>query len=145
MRIITVPAIKYCCYTFLRMLMKKCRLVSLQCASLLDRFLNINRAQQSDPNDHLVEYYLGLGCACRALVAEAVAHTRAALKLCPEHAPSLHLMVLLLSAQKQLTEANALLSSALQDFPDNLGLLYVKTHLQLQTLGPEVMELTTVI
>lgn len=145
MRIITVPAIKYCCYTFLRRLMKKCRLVSLQCASLLDRFLNINRAQQSDPNDHLVEYYLGLGCACRALVAEAVAHTRAALKLCPEHAPSLHLMVLLLSAQKQLTEANALLSSALQDFPDNLGLLYVKTHLQLQTLGPEVMELTIVI
>lgn len=112
---------------------------------MLDRFLNINRAQQSDPNDHLVEYYLGLGCACRALVAEAVAHTRAALKLCPEHAPSLHLMVLLLSAQKQLTEANALLSSALQDFPDNLGLLYVKTHLQLQTLGPEVMELTIVI
>lgn len=158
MRIITVPAINYCCFIFVYTLMKKCRLKNyfffdLGCeifflccsAPLLDRFFNINRAQQSDPNDHLVEYYLGLGCACRALVAEAVAHTRAALKLCPEHAPSLHLMVLLLSAQKQLTEANALLNSALQDFPDNLGLLYVKTHLQLQTHGPEVMELMIVL
>ncbi|XP_046670880.1 LOW QUALITY PROTEIN: tetratricopeptide repeat protein 7B-like [Homalodisca vitripennis] len=110
---------------------EKQRLHSLAAESFL-------KSQQNDPNDHLVEYYLGLQCASRAQVSEAIAHTKAALKLCPEHAPSLHLMVLLLTAQKQLTEAHTLLDTALQDFPDNLNLLYIKTHLQLQTHGPEV-------
>ncbi|XP_054272006.1 tetratricopeptide repeat protein 7B isoform X2 [Macrosteles quadrilineatus] len=100
-----------------------------------DSFL---KSQQNDPGDHLVEYYLGLHCASKAQVAEALTHTKAALQLCPEHVPSLQLMVLLLTAQKQLTEAHALLDSALLDFPDNLNLLYVKTHLQLQMHGPEV-------
>lgn len=86
----------------------------------------------------MVEYYLALNLATRAQVSEAMTHVKAALKLCPEHAPSLHLMVLLLTAQKQLNEAHSLLESALQDFPDNLNLHYIKAHLELTTHGGEV-------
>ncbi|XP_075226691.1 tetratricopeptide repeat domain 7 [Lycorma delicatula] len=103
---------------------------------------SFHKAQQCDPNDHLVEYYLALNLANRAQVSEAISHAKAALKLCPEHAPSLHLMVLLLTAQKQLNEAHSLLESALQDFPDNLNLHYIKAHLELSTHGGEVALLT---
>lgn len=99
---------------------------------------SLQKAQQNDPNDHLVEYYLALNYASHAQVTEAMSHAKAALKLCPEHASSLHLMVLLLTAQKQLSDAHALLETALQDFPDNLNLHYIKAHLELQTHGGEV-------
>ncbi|XP_073996401.1 tetratricopeptide repeat domain 7 [Rhodnius prolixus] len=98
----------------------------------------LSKAQQLDPNDHLVEYYIGMNCACRGQISEALAHVKAALKLCPEHAPSLHLMVLLLTSQKQYNEAYLLLQSALSDFPDSLDLHYVKAHLELHAQGGEV-------
>lgn len=81
---------------------------------------------------------MALNYASHAQVTEAMSHAKAALKLCPEHASSLHLMVLLLTAQKQLSDAHALLETALQDFPDNLNLYYIKAHLELQTHGGEV-------
>ncbi|RZF46936.1 hypothetical protein LSTR_LSTR011767 [Laodelphax striatellus] len=103
---------------------------------------SFHKAQQCDANDHLIEYYVALNAGSRGQVAEAVAHARAALKLCPEHTASLHLLVLLLSAQKQLAEARSLLDSALQDFPDNLNLHYVKAYLELAMEGGETALLT---
>ncbi|KAK9502249.1 hypothetical protein O3M35_011053 [Rhynocoris fuscipes] len=102
----------------------------------------LSKGQQLDPNDHLIEYYLGMNYACRGQIQEAISHVKSALKLCPEHASSLHLMVLLLTSQKQYNEANLLLQSALSEFPDSLDLHYVKAHLELHTQGGEVALLT---
>ena len=67
-----------------------------------------------------------------------MSHVKSSLKLCPEHAPSLHLMLLLLTAQRQYSEAQSLLQTAISDFPDSLDLHYVKAHLELHIKGPEV-------
>lgn len=100
------------------------------------------KAQQCDPNDHLVEYYLGLHLACSYQVTDATTHARAALSLQPEHAPSLQLLVLLLTAQKQHDEAAQLLELALEEYPDDLNLMFVKAHLELFRQGGEVALIT---
>lgn len=46
-----------------------------------------------------------------------------ALHLRAEHIHSLHLLVLLLSAQKQHNEALQLIEAALEEYPDNLKLV----------------------
>jgi len=62
-----------------------------------------------------------------------------ALNLRVEHVPSLHLLVLLLSAQRRDAEAALqLVEAALEEYPDNLNLLYVKAHVELQSQGGEV-------
>lgn len=96
------------------------------------------RAQQTDPNDHLAEYYLALQFAYGCQVGEAMSHLKMALNLRAEHVPSLHLLILLLSAQKQHAEALQLVEAALEEYPDNLNLLYVKAHIELQSQGGEV-------
>lgn len=60
----------------------------------------------------------------------------------PEHAPSLQLLVLLLTAQKQHDEAAQLLDVALDEYPDDLNLMYVKAHLELFRQGGEVALIT---
>lgn len=67
-----------------------------------------------------------------------MSHVKVALNLRPEHVPSLHLLVLLLSAQKQNQEALQLVEAALEEYPDNLNLLYVKAHLEQNCSGGEV-------
>jgi len=52
--------------------------------------------------------------------------------------PSLHLLVLLLSAQKQVSEALALAEMILEEYPDNVNVMYVLAHLELHTLGGQV-------
>ncbi|CAG2056515.1 unnamed protein product [Timema podura] len=93
------------------------------------------RAQQTDPNDHLAEYYLALQYACIYQITEAVTHVKMALNLRSEHVPSLHLLVLLLSAHKQHGEALQLVEAAIEEYPDNLNLLNVKAHLELLKSG----------
>jgi len=61
-----------------------------------------------------------------------------ALNLRVEHVPSLHLLVLLLSAQNNDDEALQLVEAALDEYPDNLNLLYVKARVELQSRGGEV-------
>ncbi|XP_049781839.1 tetratricopeptide repeat protein 7B-like isoform X2 [Schistocerca cancellata] len=102
--------------------------------SALDSF---HRAQQTDPNDHLAEYYLGLQYAYNGQLTEAVAHVKLALNLNAEHVPSLQLLVLLLSAHKQTAEALQLLDAVIQEYPDNMNLHYTKAQLELQHLGGE--------
>lgn len=91
------------------------------------------RAQKLDPNDHLIYYYLAFYYASLAKVSEATVKVRQALTLNPEHTPSLQLAILLLSAQKKMNEAKALLESSLEDFPDHIGLLFIRARIELQT------------
>lgn len=102
-----------------------------------------HKAQQCDPNDHLAEYYLAHEYAINRQINEAMVHVKIALNLHAEHVPSLHLLTLLLSAHKQYAEALSLVETALDEYPDNLNLLYVKAHLELHSVGGEEA-LTTV-
>lgn len=102
---------------------------------------SFDRAHRLDGNDHLARYYLGLHAAFQRQLSVAISYVKAALNLCPEHLPSLHLMILLLTAQKQMKEASELLDSTLQDYPDNISLHFLKIHLELYLQNNEVSEL----
>lgn len=91
----------------------------------------LEKAVQNDSNDHLAEYYLALQHALNYNIPEALAHSKYALALRTEHAPSLHLFALLLTANRRPREALSVVEDALEEFPDNLNLLHVKAHLQL--------------
>ncbi|XP_067119530.1 tetratricopeptide repeat protein 7B isoform X2 [Centruroides vittatus] len=105
-----------------------------------DAFL---KAQAADPNDHLPEFYLALHYAHARQLPEAILHAKSALYLRGEHVHSLHLLVLLLSAQKQYLEALQLVEAALEEYPDNFNLMYTKAHLELHCVGGEVALLTS--
>lgn len=96
------------------------------------------RAQQTDPNDHLAEYYMALQYAQSGQLNEAVSHIKIALNLNAEHVPSLQLFVLLLSALKQTAEALQLVDIIIEDYPDNMNLYYIKAQIQLHHIGGEV-------
>lgn len=70
-------------------------------------------------------------------MSEAMTHVKIALSLRAEHIPSLHLLALLLTAQKQYTEALHLIDSILEEYPDNLNILYVKANLELHSVSGE--------
>lgn len=91
----------------------------------------LEKAVQQDPNDHLSEYYLALQHALNFNIIEALIHIRTALSLRAEHASSLHLFALLLTANRRPREALSVATDALEEFPDNLNLLHVKAHLEL--------------
>lgn len=91
----------------------------------------LEKAVQQDPNDHLAEYYLALQHALNYNIIDALVHIRTALSLRAEHANSLHLFALLLTANRRPREALLVAEDALEEFPDNLNLLHVKAHLEL--------------
>lgn len=72
-------------------------------------------------------------------MSEATVKIRQALILNPEHTPSLQLAILLLSAQKKINEAKTLLESSLDDFPDHIGLLFIKARVELQIEAYDVI------
>lgn len=94
-------------------------------------FEAFEKAVQQDPNDHLAEYYLALQHALNYNIIDALVHIRIALSLRAEHANSLHLFTLLLTANRRPREALLVAEDALEEFPDNLNLLHVKAHLEL--------------
>lgn len=95
------------------------------------------KAVQLDPNDHLSEYYLALQHAINYNISEALVHIKTALMLRAEHAHSLHLFVLLLTANHRPYEAMRIVKDALEEFPDNLNLMHVRAHLELHMEGSE--------
>ncbi|CAN7994920.1 unnamed protein product, partial [Ixodes hexagonus] len=101
------------------------------------------RAQSADAYYHLPEFHLALHYAEVRQLSNAVQHAKRALELNPEHLPSLHLLALLLSAQKQHAEALQLITATLEEYPDCLNLLYTKAHLEDYCLGPEEALLTS--
>lgn len=95
------------------------------------------KAVQIDPNDHLSEYYLALQHAVMYNITEALVHIKSALTLRAEHAHSLHLFALLLTANHRTNEAMRIIEDALDEFPDNLNLLHARAHLELYLKGAE--------
>lgn len=100
----------------------------------LDAF---EKAVQLDPTDHLSEYYLALQHAINYNISEALLHIKIALSLRTEHAQSLQLFALILTACHKPNEAMKIIDDALDDFPDNLHLMHVRAHLQLYLKGAE--------
>lgn len=97
----------------------------------------LEKAVQLDPNDHLCEYYLALQHAMNYNIIDALFHVRIALALRAEHASSLHLFALLLTANRRPKEALLVIEDAVEEFPDNLHLLHVKAHLELHLQDAE--------
>lgn len=64
-------------------------------------------------------------------------HVKISLNLRAEHIPSLHLLALLLTAHKQYTDALNLITSVLEEYPDNLNFLYIKANIELHSIGAE--------
>lgn len=104
----------------------------------------LEKAVQLDPNDHLAAYYLALQHAMNANIADALVHVRIALSLRAEHAASLHLFALLLTANRRAKEALQVVEDATDEFPDNLHLLHVRAHLELHQLNDVEAALKTV-
>lgn len=97
----------------------------------------LERANQVDNMDHLAEYYLAYHHAINYNISEALLHIKIALSLRPEHASSLHLFALLLTANRKPHKALDIVDNALDEFPDDLNLLHVKAHLELHLKNPE--------
>lgn len=91
----------------------------------------LERAVQSDGNDHLPEYYLAMQHALHGNISEAMAHIKQALSLRAEHANSLHLFALLLTASKRSKEALEVVEDAVVEYPDNFSMLHLKAYLEL--------------
>lgn len=103
---------------------------------------NFRTAVELEPNDYLCRHYLGLQLAICGHITEAQHHIRIGLNLNPEHSSSLHLLVLLLTAERQHTSAFIVVENALEEYPDCLNLLYVKAYLELHEKGGEVALIT---
>lgn len=97
----------------------------------------LDKAVQMDPNDHLSEYYLALQYAMAYNIVDALFHVRVALSLRAEHASSLHLFALLLTANRRSKEALQVIDDAVNEFPTNLHLLHVKAHMELHLQSPD--------
>ncbi|XP_014672709.1 PREDICTED: tetratricopeptide repeat protein 7B-like [Priapulus caudatus] len=100
------------------------------------------RAQALDPDDPLCEFYIALQHAIARQVPLALEHVKKALDLCSEHKHSLQLLAMLLSANKQYRKALQIIELALNNYPDDVNLLFVKVRLQELCLGTDEAVLT---
>ncbi|XP_027856327.1 tetratricopeptide repeat protein 7B isoform X3 [Xiphophorus couchianus] len=100
------------------------------------------RAQSMSPTDHLAAFYLALQLAVSRQIPEALGYVRQALQLQGDDVHSLHLLALLLSAQKHYHDALNIIEMALSEYPENFNLLYTKVKLEAMCRGPEEALLT---
>uniref|UniRef100_A0A4W6F9Z8 Tetratricopeptide repeat protein 7B n=1 Tax=Lates calcarifer TaxID=8187 RepID=A0A4W6F9Z8_LATCA len=98
------------------------------------------RAQSLSPTDHLAAFYLALQLAVSRQIPEALGYVRQALQLQGDDVHSLHLLALLLSAQKHYHDALNIIEMALTEL--HLNLLYTKVKLESMCRGPEEALLT---
>ncbi|XP_078144818.1 tetratricopeptide repeat protein 7A isoform X1 [Centroberyx gerrardi] len=96
----------------------------------------LSKAHSLDPQDALIAMYLALQLALVRQVSAAMEPLQAALTLNGDDLHSLHLLVLLLSAQKHYRHALDTLSLALGQHPDNFNLLFTKVKLEDTLFGP---------
>ncbi|KAM7376654.1 hypothetical protein PAMP_006376 [Pampus punctatissimus] len=94
--------------------------------------LAVKLAQSLSPTDHLAAFYLALQLAV----------SRQALQLQGDDVHSLHLLALLLSAQKHYHDGLNIIEMALSEYPENFNLLYTKVKLETMCRGPEEALLT---
>ncbi|XP_053538690.1 tetratricopeptide repeat protein 7B isoform X2 [Ictalurus punctatus] len=100
------------------------------------------RAQSLAPTDHLAVFYLALQLAVSRQIPEALGYVRQALQLQGDDVHSLHLLALLLSAQKHYHDALNIIEMALSEYPENFMLLFTKVKLETLCRGPEEALLT---
>ncbi|XP_078001165.1 tetratricopeptide repeat protein 7B-like isoform X2 [Glandiceps talaboti] len=89
-----------------------------------------NRAHELDVNNHEHLFFIGLQLALTRQISDAISYVKQALKLRGNHLESLHLLALLLSAQKKYKESLNVLEIALSEYPDNLSLMFTKVKLE---------------
>uniref|UniRef100_A0A673NGL5 Tetratricopeptide repeat protein 7B-like n=1 Tax=Sinocyclocheilus rhinocerous TaxID=307959 RepID=A0A673NGL5_9TELE len=77
------------------------------------------KAQSLSPTDHLAVFYLALQLAVSRQIPEALGYVRQALQLQGDDVHSLHLLALLLSAQKHYHDALNIIEMALSEYPEN--------------------------
>lgn len=78
------------------------------------------------PDDHLPFYHLALHMAHQRAINDAILNAQVALVLNPYHLPSIQLLILCLSSLKKYQEALSLCDAALEEYPDQLLLLFIK-------------------
>ncbi|KAM4541983.1 tetratricopeptide repeat protein 7B isoform 2-T2 [Odontesthes bonariensis] len=100
------------------------------------------RSQSLSPTDHLAAFYLALQLAVSRQIPEALGYVRQALQLQGDDVHSLHLLALLLSAQKHYHDGLNIIEMALSEYPENFNLLYTKVKLEAMCRGPEEALLT---
>uniref|UniRef100_A0A452REZ1 Tetratricopeptide repeat domain 7B n=1 Tax=Ursus americanus TaxID=9643 RepID=A0A452REZ1_URSAM len=81
--------------------------------------LAFHRAHSLSPTDHQAAFYLALQLAISRQIPEALGYVRQALQLQGDDANSLHLLALLLSAQKHYHDALNIIDMALSEYPEN--------------------------
>ncbi|NXF84680.1 TTC7B protein, partial [Eubucco bourcierii] len=104
--------------------------------------LAFQRAHSLSPMDHLAAFYLALQLAISRQIPEALGYVRQALQLQGDDANSLHLLALLLSAQKHYHDALNITDMALSEYPENFILLFTKVKLESLCRGPDEALLT---
>ncbi|KAM9726954.1 tetratricopeptide repeat protein 7A isoform 2-T2 [Menidia menidia] len=96
----------------------------------------LNKARSLDSYDAQISMYLALQLAIVRQVSAAMEPLQAALSLRGDDLHSLHLLTLLLSAQKHHRHALDTLGLALSQHPDNFNLLLTKVKLEEAMFGP---------
>uniref|UniRef100_A0A8C5R6L1 Tetratricopeptide repeat domain 7B n=1 Tax=Leptobrachium leishanense TaxID=445787 RepID=A0A8C5R6L1_9ANUR len=104
--------------------------------------LAFQRAHSLSPTDHLAAFYLALQLAISRQIPEALGYVRQALQLQGDDSNSLHLLALLLSAQKHYHDALNIIDMALSEYPENFILLFTKVKLESLCRGPDEALLT---
>uniref|UniRef100_UPI00398E9D21 tetratricopeptide repeat protein 7B isoform X3 n=1 Tax=Pristiophorus japonicus TaxID=55135 RepID=UPI00398E9D21 len=100
------------------------------------------RAHGLSPTDHLAAFYLALQLAISRQIPEALGYVRQALQLQGDDVNSLHLLALLLSAQKHYHDAVNIIDMALSEYPEHFILLFTKIKLESVCRGPDEALLT---
>ena len=91
---------------------------------------NFKLMAKCSPNDHLAYYHLALSYANRRMINEAILNLQISLTLNPVHLPTVQLLIICLTSMKKYKEALMLCESALQEFPNQLLLLFIKANIQ---------------
>ncbi|XP_069810713.1 tetratricopeptide repeat protein 7A isoform X2 [Dendropsophus ebraccatus] len=89
----------------------------------------LQRAHEIDPEDPQILLYLSLQLALVRQISDAMERLQEALQLRKDDLHCLHLLALLLSAQKQYKAATDVIDMALAEYPENFSLLFTKTKL----------------
>ncbi|XP_044127141.1 tetratricopeptide repeat protein 7B isoform X2 [Bufo gargarizans] len=99
--------------------------------------LAFQRAHSLSPTDHQAAFYLALQLSISRQIPEALGYVRQALQLQGDDSNSLHLLALLLSAQKHYHDALNIIDMALSEYPENFILLFTKAKLEYLCRGPD--------
>ncbi|XP_072265850.1 tetratricopeptide repeat protein 7A isoform X5 [Pyxicephalus adspersus] len=97
----------------------------------------LEKAHKLDREDTQIILYFSLQLGLVRQVSDAIEHLQEALRLCKDDIGCLHLLALLLSAQKQYKHAIDAINIAISEYPENFSLLFTKTKLEWKHKGPE--------